>query len=325
MFDVLLYYAFAPVEDPEATRDAHRARCEALGLRGRIYVAPEGINGTVAGPPDACRAYEEFVHADPRFVGIPFKVTSAESIPFAKLRVKARESLINFGDHDGVDPNTEAGVALDADDWAAFFERDDDFVVLDVRNPYEWEVGRFEGAKKAPIDAFYDFGDWADSLDADPETPILTYCTGGIRCEKFTVSLKRRGFRNVYMLKDGILGYADKRGGDHFEGQVFVFDDRMVVDIGADEPTVSVCRICGAHTPRIRNCANMDCHKLFVCCDDCAIEHQGTCSDPCKDAPRLREVYRRASPPPVSDERRRVGLNRRAGGGRELPGRVRVC
>lgn len=286
--EVLLYYGFAPVEDPEALAEAQRQLCESLGIRGRIYVAREGINGTCAGTNEATAAYRAALHATPGFEAVAFKVDTAPTIPFEKLRVRVRPTIVNLGLEDDVVPAAEGGDYLDPSEWRDRLASDAPYLLLDVRNGFEWDVGHFRGAVRAPFERFHEFPKWAAQLDVPKDMPVLMYCTGGIRCEKFSGLLRREGFTNVGQLHGGILRYAAEQGGEHFEGECFVFDDRLRVDIGGAPNTWSRCAHCDALSTRPQNCANMDCHALFICCESCALAHQATCSPECLDAPRRR-------------------------------------
>lgn len=287
---VLLYYQFTRIADPAAFRDAQEALCRRLGLRGRIYVASEGLNGTCAGTVEATDAYRAAVESLPGFADIHWKVAPADEIPFAKLRVRVRPTIVNLGLDDDVDPASEGSAHLEPRDWRAMLEGDAPFVMLDVRNGYEFDVGHFAGAQRAPYENFHDFPDWAAKLDVPKDETVLMYCTGGIRCEKYSGYLRRLGYENVFQLKGGILGYAAEEGGAHFEGECFVFDDRLHVDIGGAPTPGVACTWCGEPTTTFRNCANMDCHARFFCCDACALEQKGVCKPECLSAPRLRAV-----------------------------------
>ena len=289
MYRLLSYYGYTSVEDPSGRRDAQRELCESLGILGRIYVAKEGVNGTCAGSADAIRAYRERTHEMFGPGVVDFKEEEVDHVPFADLRVKVRPWLVNLGEGNNVLPEEDGGKRLTPSEWKAFMESGRKFTMLDVRNDYEAKIGHFRGAIAAPYKNFHEFPQWVDELDLDPDEPVLMYCTGGIRCEKFSGLLTRKGHREVYQLDGGILRYAEEVGGDHFLGNVFVFDDRMSVDIGG-EPTPGRCVHCGAPSARVINCANVDCHTLHVTCDTCVRETRATCSPSCLSAPRLREL-----------------------------------
>lgn len=288
MYRLLSYYGYLSVADPDAIRDAQRALGQELGLGGRIYIASEGINGTCAGTPEAIRRYREATLAMPGFENIDFKEETVDRIPFAELRVRTRPYLVNLGAGNDVDPEAEGGKRLSPTQWKAFLESGKKFTLLDVRNDYEAKIGFFEGAEIPPYQYFHEFPQWVEELEIDPEEPVLMYCTGGIRCEKFSGLLTRKGYKEVYQLDGGLLRYAEQVGGDHFVGEVYVFDDRMSLDIGGTG-TPGRCEHCGVETPRLINCANVDCHLLHLSCDSCVRETRACCSSACLGAPRVRE------------------------------------
>lgn len=288
MYRLLSFYGYLKIEDPQAVRDAQFALCESLGIRGRIYIANEGVNGTCAGDPEAVAAYRAATLALPGFEGVDFKEERVDRIPFADLRVRTRPYLVNLGEGNDVDPVAEGGQRLSPHEWKAFLESGKTFTLLDVRNDYEAQIGHFEGAKIPPYQYFHQFPKWVEELEIPEDEPVLMYCTGGIRCEKFSGLLARKGYKNVYQLDGGLLRYAEQVGGDHYVGSVFVFDDRMSVDIGGGE-TPGRCSHCGEPTDRLINCANVDCHTLHLSCDRCVQETRACCSSSCLGAPRVRE------------------------------------
>lgn len=290
MLQILSYYLFTAVPDPAALQRAHLAFCAAHGIQGRILIATEGINGCCSGRTQDTDAYEAWLQDQPGFAEIVFKRQPVAVRPHRHLRVRLRPYLVNLGRGTDVDPNTEGGRRLTPREWATWLATRNDYVLLDVRNAYEAQVGRFRGAAEAPYDQFHAFPQWADEIDVPKDTPILMYCTGGIRCEKFSGLLRRRGYDQVYQLDGGILAYAEEVGGEHFEGDLFVFDDRVTISIDGQPNPHAHCAACGAATSRIRNCANVDCHQLFFLCDACLVPHRGCCSQACQTAPRVRAV-----------------------------------
>lgn len=288
MYRLLSYYGYLQIDNPDEVRDQQRALGEELELKGRIYIASEGINGTCAGTPEAVARYRELTLAMPGFENVDFKEEKVDRIPFAALRVRTRPYLVNLGEGNNVDPAEEGGKRLTPLEWKAFLESGKKFTLLDVRNDYEATIGHFEGAEIPPYEYFHQFPQWVEELELNEDEPVLMYCTGGIRCEKFSGLLTRRGYKEVYQLDGGLLRYAEEVGGDHYVGNVYVFDDRMSVDIGG-APTPARCHHCGVRTPRMINCANVDCHKLHVSCDDCVRTTRACCSSACLGAPRVRE------------------------------------
>lgn len=292
-YRVLLYYKFVPLRDLAELRDRHQAQCAKLGLKGRVYLAQEGINGTVAGSLEATEAYKHYLEHDEGFGPIQWKEDDSDYIPFAKLKTKVRNSLVNLGEGDDPELTRFSGKRLSPQEWKKLLESDPNIVLLDVRNRYESEVGRFRGAICPDIENFYEFPKWVEELLAKkevgaPDKKVLMYCTGGIRCEKFSALLVKKGITEVYQLDGGILTYGKEVGGTHFEGTCFVFDDRLTVSVGESKSVISACRHCGEPESRYLNCSNMECNDLFICCDACAAERLGACCEGCRNAPGRR-------------------------------------
>jgi UPF0176 protein len=288
MYNVILYYKFSTIDDPAAFCAAHRELCRSLGLKGRIYVASEGINGTLAGTTDAIETYKNSLRAISGFGDTEFKEDSSDVIPFARLIVKVRPEIVTLRVDENLDP-AEGGRHLEPAEWRRVMEAEKDVVIIDVRNNYESRIGHFEGALCPDVENFYDFPKWLDEAQIGKDKKVLMYCTGGIRCEKFSVLMKKKGWNDVNQLHGGILNYAREEGGAHFMGKCFVFDDRLVVPVnpGDDEP-VSHCEITGVPCDTYINCANMECNKLFICSEEGAEMMEGACSPECRDSPYKR-------------------------------------
>jgi len=273
---VLLYYKYVRIEDPESFVKSHRALCESLGLKGRILVAQEGINGTVIGEQEATQRYQETLQADPRFADMEFKISHGDASTFPKLMVKARSEIVTLGLEKDVDPNEDTGTHLSPEEWKQVLDKEkDDVIVFDARNRYESDVGYFEGAIKPDIENFRDLPQVVDEYAHLKDKKVLMYCTGGIRCEKASALFKERGFKDVYQLHGGIVSYLEHVGRDHWEGDCFVFDNRMVVPdkFALAENPVGVCEHTGARTRHMTNCLHVPCHRLFVVCDKALEAH----------------------------------------------------
>lgn len=290
VFEVLLYYKFVHLENPQGFREAHFAKCLELGLKGRVLIAREGINGTLAGPVEQTKAYKKFLHSLPGFAETQFKCEKVDSIPFEKLKVKLRPSVLNMGlkPEEDVDPSRLTAHHVSPVEWKRILDTEKDFVLLDVRNNYESRVGHFRGAICPDLEGFSDFPRWVEELEVHKDKKILMYCTGGIRCEKFSSLLLQRGFKDLHQLEGGILNYAREIGGEHFEGRCFVFDDRLVVDVKTKPDVIASCHYCGSREDRYVNCANMECNQLFIVCDACAEKQGAACSEACRQAPWRR-------------------------------------
>jgi UPF0176 protein len=284
-YEVILYYKFSEIDNTEAYCKEHRTFLKELGVLGRVYISPEGINGTLGGTPEKMQAYKEYLRSLPGFEDTEFKTDLHDEIPFAKLVCKVRQEIVAI--HvDELDPKN-GGYHMPPSEWRKTMESGEDYVMIDVRNDYESNVGHFEGAIKPPVENFYDFPKWLEEAEeAIPKNKkVLMYCTGGIRCEKFSVLMKKKGWDDVNQLHGGILNYAKEEGGVHFKGKCFVFDDRLVVPVNKEslEP-IARCEITGKPADSYINCANMECNKLFVCSEEGAEMMQGCCSEECRQS-----------------------------------------
>ena len=290
VYQVLLYYRFTPIDDPAAFAEEHRALCERLGLRGRILVSGNGINGTVSGPTEACRTYMDTLHADPRFTGMPFKIDEVDGHVFQKLFVRVKPELVTFRTEYELDPAKKTGTHLSPTAYHEMLQRDD-VIILDGRTDYEFDLGHFSTAIRPDVASFKEFPTWiAEHMGDVKDRPILTYCTGGIRCELLTAWMLEEGFTNVYQLDGGIVTYGKdpKVKGALWDGKCYVFDERIWVDINHtdDRRVVGTCHHCGRPTERYVNCANLDCHKQHLSCEVCEERMARSCSPECMEAPR---------------------------------------
>lgn len=291
MYEVILYYRFYEIRDPEAFCAAHHRFCEELGVKGRIYIGREGINGTLAGTPEQVNRYREHLGGIEGFENIDYKTGTSDFIPFPRLICKTRDEIVSIHER-GINP-AEGGAYLEPSEWREALESGEDYVLIDVRNDYESRIGHFEGALTPSVENFYDFPQWLDELSVEKDKKVLMYCTGGIRCEKFSVLMKKRGWEDVNQLNGGILRYAEEEGGEHFRGKCFVFDDRLVVPVNEEErEPIARCEITGKPADTYINCANMQCNKLFVCSGEGARLMEGCCSEECR-----RSEYRRPFDP----------------------------
>lgn len=282
-YEVILYYKFYPVEDPEAFCEEHKTFLKKLGVKGRVYISHEGINGTLGGTPGQMQAYREYVWRLPGFEDTDFKTDEHDTVPFARLTCKVRKEIVAIN-VEKLNPE-EGGRYLSPAEWRSVMESGEEYVMIDVRNNYESKVGHFEGALTPDIENFYDFPEWLEEAEIPRDKKVLMYCTGGIRCEKFSVLMKKKGWEDVNQLHGGILTYAKEEGGEHFKGKCFVFDDRLVVPVnqGNLQP-IAQCEITGKPADSYLNCANMECNKLFVCSEEGAKIMEGCCSDECKQS-----------------------------------------
>ncbi|GAB3550322.1 oxygen-dependent tRNA uridine(34) hydroxylase TrhO [Spirosoma fluminis] len=285
-YRVLLYYIYSPIENPEQYREEHHLLCLQLNLLGRIIVAPEGLNGTVSGLTADCEAYMNVLRADPRFAGIEFKIDEADGHTFQKLHVRVKPEIVHSDLP--VDPLKQTGIHLEPDEFRQL-KNDPDVVLVDMRSNYEHAVGKFKGAITFDMENLRELPEHVHQIEHLKDKKVITYCTGGIKCEKASAYLLSQGFQNVYQLHGGIIKYGMEAGGEDFDGQCYVFDNRVTVPVNHINPAViSTCYRCGTSTTRMINCASPACNNHVTLCQDCGDAHQGTCTDDCKNDPDLR-------------------------------------
>jgi len=286
----LSFYRYVLLEDVTALRDDLYVRFDALGVLGRIFIAGEGINAQLSVSDTRFTEFRALVDSYPAFRGVPFKVAVEENKPsFYKLIVRIRPQIVADGLEDGTFDVTNVGRHLSAREWNEAMHHPGT-VVVDMRNYYESEVGHFRGAILPQCDTFKEeLPLVVDQLKDQKDKKILLYCTGGIRCEKASAFLKHHGFEDVNQLHGGIIDYARQVRAEGLESQFigknFVFDDRMGERITGD--VISRCHQCGQPCDTHVNCANTDCHLLFIQCPSCAARMDGCCTAECQSVHAL--------------------------------------
>ncbi|MGE6609574.1 rhodanese-related sulfurtransferase [Peribacillus sp. NPDC076916] len=292
-YRVLLYYLYVPIENHEEFAAEHLAACKALELKGRILVAAEGINGTVSGTIEQTTKYMDMMKSDPRFADIVFKIDEADGHAFKKMHVRPRNELVTLRLEEDINPNRTTGKYLSP---MEFFEQmqDENTIVLDARNDYEFDLGHFRGAIKPEITNFRELPDWVrENREMFEGKKILTYCTGGIRCEKFSGWLVEEGFEDVSQLHGGIATYGKdpEVQGELWDGQMYVFDERIAVPINQKEHVIVGRDIySGEPCERYVNCANPECNKKILCSEENEHKHMRSCTHECRVHPRNRYV-----------------------------------
>lgn len=259
---VILFYKYTPVADPAGLVAAQRALCETLGLKGRVLVAAEGINGTLAGSRESIGRYARELKADPRFADIEIKTTAGDRETFRRLTIKARPEIVTLNGHGHLEPDRDNH--LTPAQWKSAIEEDAGAVLVDVRNRYESAVGRFENAVACDIGNFRELPGFVEKLESLKDKKVLMYCTGGIRCEKASALFRARGFKNVFQLHGGIMAYQREFGNTHWQGECFVFDGRMTVRVEEGLSQIGVCAHTGRPATRFANCLHDPCHVLFL-------------------------------------------------------------
>lgn len=286
-YRILLYYKYVHIENPEQVTAEHLRFCKELGIKGRILISDQGINGTCSGTIEQTDAYMAYMNEHPLFKDITYKIDESEGHVFKKLFVRHKNELVTLRYKKKMDPNVLTGKRLSP---KQFYEQlqQDDVIIIDGRNDYEYDIGHFRGAIRPTVESFREFPEWIrKNLPEDAKNkPILTYCTGGIRCETLTGVLLEEGFTDVAQLEGGIVTYGkdEEVKGRLWDGKCYVFDDRISVTINRTEEDVVIgkCHHCGKPEDRYVNCANVTCDKRHICCEECEAEHERHCSEECK-------------------------------------------
>lgn len=275
MEKILLYYKFQPVKDPDALKLWQRTLCEKLDLRGRILISAHGINGTVGGDVENLKVYAKETRQ--YFKKIEFKWSSGSRDSFPRLSVKVRPEIVSFDAVDELKVNeggvVGGGIHLKPDQVHQLVEaRGDEVVFFDGRDIHEAKIGKFKNAVVPDVRTSRDFIKELESgkYNEIKDKPVITYCTGGIRCEVLSSLMKNRGFKEVYQMDGGIVKYGEKYGDDGlWEGSLYVFDDRMSVKFSDHAKDIGECIHCSARTSNYENCALKSCNKLVLMCDAC--------------------------------------------------------
>jgi UPF0176 protein len=275
---IILYYGFAPVADPETLKLWQKTLCESLGLKGRILISKHGINGTLGGDMSALKKYVRATKEFPGFGKIDFKWSEGTGNDFPRLSVKTRKELVAFASPDEIKVDksgvTNGGKHLKpAEVNKLVEERGDEVVFFDGRNAFEAKIGKFKNAIVPDTDTTHDFIRELESGKYDhlKDKPIVTYCTGGIRCEILSAAMINRGFQEVFQIQGGIVRYGETfKDKGLWEGSLYVFDERMTMDFSDETKVIGECETCSGPTKNFVNCANLGCKDLVLLCESCA-------------------------------------------------------
>lgn len=246
----IAYYKFVAIEDPNKLRTNLLNFCNSLNIKGTILLAKEGINSCLVGTADSIDAYIEFMHAKKEFSDVEFKKSYSAHIPFRRMLVKVKNEIIPMG-MDSIKPAHFTGKYVEALELKKWLDEGEDLVILDTRNDYEVDLGTFKGAIDPKLTKFRDFPKWIeDNFNEYKNKKVITFCTGGIRCEKATAFMRQEGFEEVYQLQGGILKYFEEthkntpNEDNHYDGDCFVFDYRVAVDKSLNETKYEICYSC---------------------------------------------------------------------------------
>ena len=237
-------YRFVDLQDRDQLREPFLKRCEELHLKGTILLSPNGINFSLSGSQESVDGYLEFLESDERFAGIPLKITYNDYQPFRRMLVRLKKEIISLG-MDDIRPLEFTGPNIKPIELQEMLDNEEEVIVLDTRNDYEVRVGTFKNAIDLNIPSFRDFPQAVSNLPEEFKTkPIVMFCTGGIRCEKASAVMLKSGFENVKQLEGGVLDYFKDTDASHWDGDCFVFDDRVAVDKGLNETDYVMCYSC---------------------------------------------------------------------------------
>ena len=289
---VILFYKYVNVEQPEQIVNDHLQWCLSHDIKGRVFFAKEGVNGTVSATNENIEMYKKHLTGYSIFSDIRFKEDEVEDHTFKKMHVRLKNEIVN-GDFQNVSIEN-GGKRLAPEELLKFYEEGKDFLIVDARNWYESRIGRFKNAITPPMKNFRDWKKVADKDLAEYKNKtVVTYCTGGVRCEKASAYLVEKGFNDVYQLDGGIFNYIKKYPDTYWEGGMFVFDERRVVNPNTKEELMHIagCYFCGKPTSYYINCHNVNCDKIIVSCHECKVENDYCCSDECRVSKNKRKIY----------------------------------
>ena len=275
---VILYYKFTEIDNPEEFAATHLEYCNSERLLGKVLLAKEGINGSVSGSKEQIEKYKSNLRSYEQFSDITFKEETCTFSPFKKMIVRVKKEIIRMDKELDL---KKTGKYISPQELIELYESGDSFIMLDTRNNYESRVGKFKDAVTPDIDNFRDFPQALKEFEDEKDRKIVTYCTGGIRCEKATAYMVEQGFTEVYQLKDGIINFCQEYPDTLWEGKCFVFDQRLISDIDPESGTISECVWCHRPTDRYTNCRNPVCDDLVVICEDCGKKRNNCCSGEC--------------------------------------------
>ena len=279
-FDIILFYKYVKIEDTEQLRMDQVMLCTNLKLKGRCIIAEEGINFTLEGTPENITEYIETMKKDERFADVDFKRSKGTGRAFPRLSIKIRDEIVTtlLGDED-VDPRTETSKHLDPEEFHKIITSGEEYYIVDMRNDYEQDVGMFRGSVRSGMRNFRDLKKTAEELKHLKDKKVITVCTGGVRCEKASGYLLKKGYKDVSQLKGGIVRYLEAYKGENFDGRLYVFDGRITMEPFSDKHVViGRCAKCDIHTEHFADCMSKTCGEHFLCCSRCRDEEgNATC------------------------------------------------
>lgn len=275
VYTVILFYKFITIKNPTKFRDQQRQLCESLHLKGRMLLATEGVNATFEGRNADIKEFEKKFKRNKLFKEVVFKESSGNGQAFSKLEVKVRDEVVTLGTSN-LNIGKETAKKITAKELQALYQKDEDFVILDLRNDFEIEAGHFEKTVNPKLRNFRDLPNKLNGLEYLKNKKVIAVCTGGIRCEKATPLLKQVGFKDLYQLKDGIHSYMQEYPSEHFKGALFVFDNRMITPVveNISREIAGKCVYCQRSSEDFYNDDSIRPSRKVICCNLCISEHQ---------------------------------------------------
>jgi len=278
MEKIILYYIFVPIADPTTVMFWQKALCEKLGLKGRILISGKGINGTLGGNLKSLKAYRKIMNEHPLFSKIVYKWSNGKADDFPKLSIKVKSETVTLGWEPNVttDGVIGGGKHLKPEQVHELVKDfGDDVVFFDGRNKYEAQIGKFKNAVVPDVNSFKEYIAELDKPEYDEikKKKVVTYCTGGIRCETLSALMIEKGFEDVYQIDGGIVKYGEKFADEgYWEGKLFVFDKRMKLAFSDKSKDIAVCEVCGINTSHQVNSTNIR-RRLHIVCENCTSEN----------------------------------------------------
>ncbi len=283
MTQILLFYKYVTIEDPAQLREEVEVLARGLELTGRVLIAEEGINGTLEGSHEHTEAFMTEILKDARLRDMNVKRSEGTGDAFPKLSVKVRQEIVSTRFPAHIDPRVRTAPHLPAEQMHAWYKENKDFVVIDMRNDYEFKSGHFKNSVNPGMDASRELPEVMPKLEAYKDKTVVTVCTGGVRCEKMSAFLLDQGFSDVYQLENGMHTYMEQYPGEDFLGALYTFDNRKTMHFGGEREIVGRCHHCEAPTEEYVNCGNDFCHHHFLVCTNCKGEERTFCSSDCRE------------------------------------------
>lgn len=270
-YTIILFYKYVEIKDPESLCEKQMELAQHLDLTGRMIIAEEGLNATFEGTGENIKKYISEMKKDDRFSDIDFKKSPGTGKSFPKLSIKVRDEIVASRLDDGIDPTEDTGTYIQPDELHEWFEEEKDFKVIDMRNSYEYISGHFKNSVDPGMKVFRELPEKVENIEELKDKPVVTVCTGGIRCEKASAFLKEKGFKNVYQLKGGIHRYIEKYPDGYFKGALYVFDGRVTMSMAPaeDRDVVGMCEFCSVPTEHYVDDDSTNPSRQILCCKEC--------------------------------------------------------